>query len=227
MRKKERKDTPLHVAIYENDVVSFRQLLASGADIEARGEADYTALHQALTYGRADMALTLMDAGANLHALDMHGDTMLHHAFATKSPEIMERLLDAGIDVDFPNKYGRTPLSTTVAHGYFEMCKFLVQKGANPSFPSGALDKHMTPFQKAVQYGFEDTVAYFVRECGEDLAQRTSSGLTMLQLARKKEGMKTLLMALKTEVAVTRAVRLQTADDAMPTAKPSLSIGSL
>jgi ankyrin repeat protein len=76
-----------------------------------------------------------------------------------------------------------------------------------------------TAFSKCVALGLQDVVEYYVRERGEDLAQRVN-GRTLAQIARTPE-MRDFLKSLKSTVGVERVV-----GSSSPSASPARDIGS-
>ena len=74
--------TPLQLAV-ESDIAYFvARLLEAGADVNAWGSQNLTALHTAAQKGAVDCAPLLIDAGANVNALSSNGSTPLDTAFA-------------------------------------------------------------------------------------------------------------------------------------------------
>jgi ankyrin repeat protein len=67
-------DTPLHIVAIWGDVEAARVLIASGAEIDARGEDDFTPLHNAVEQGHTEVVELLLDAGANPRLLCRAGD---------------------------------------------------------------------------------------------------------------------------------------------------------
>jgi len=72
--------TPLQLAVGVAHFVA--RLLEAGADVNARGSHNLTALHTAAQNGAVDCAPLLIDAGANVNALSSNGSTPLDTAFA-------------------------------------------------------------------------------------------------------------------------------------------------
>jgi hypothetical protein len=91
------------------------------------------------------------------------------------------------------------PLGTAKAVGDQAMMVTLLRHGADDQF-LGSATKGYSPFIGTVITGYDKVAEYYVRERGEDLAQRFD-GRTLLQLA-KTPIMRTMLRALKTEMAV-------------------------
>ena len=66
-------DTPLHIAALWGELEMATVLLDAGADIDARGEDDYTPLHYAIEQEKPEVAELLIARGANLLARDRLG----------------------------------------------------------------------------------------------------------------------------------------------------------
>jgi len=59
--------TPLHIAIWRNNLPIVKRLLASGADPDARdGESGWSSLHRALHFNHLAVASVLLQSGASL-----------------------------------------------------------------------------------------------------------------------------------------------------------------
>ncbi len=107
-KRKEGGVTPLHYAAEKGHITVVELLLASGADIEARGSYG-TALELAIYFGHYDVAELLLEKGASLDIFSASG--------LGKTTE-MERLLRADktlIDATDPD--GRTALHWAAYHG--------------------------------------------------------------------------------------------------------------
>ncbi|MBK9584408.1 MAG: ankyrin repeat domain-containing protein [Alphaproteobacteria bacterium] len=73
-------DYPLHVAAVRGSVEDIKILVDHGANINAKGEYDYTALHHAAEQGHADAVKALMEKGADPNLTDVNGCTPLEIA---------------------------------------------------------------------------------------------------------------------------------------------------
>lgn len=68
--------TPLHIAIWRNQVPIVRRLLAAGADPDARdGESGWSSLHRALHFGHLAVASVLLQSGASITLEDCKSRT--------------------------------------------------------------------------------------------------------------------------------------------------------
>jgi ankyrin repeat protein len=81
-------DTPLHVAAIWGDAEMAQVFLASGAEIDARGEHNCTPLHYAVEQEKIEVARLLIQHGADLKAKDKSGWDISDYCAASKLPEI-------------------------------------------------------------------------------------------------------------------------------------------
>lgn len=109
-------------------VKSLDMLLEAGADIDARCDLGYTALHWAASYGSHHAAKLLLERGADLNAQNKQGQTPLHLA-ADKNVEMglatVELLLQAGADPSIPDSSGRLPIDVAQTNGFQEIARRL------------------------------------------------------------------------------------------------------
>jgi ankyrin repeat protein len=153
-------DFPLHVAARRGRVVIARELLANGAQVDARNAAGQTPLQVALiggktqvvgvllAYGAADdpQALLFLLArngvadrdslelvvkrGAKVDAKDGDGATALHIAVEQDNLPLAKRMVDMGADVNSVDAQGRTPLGIATARGNRDIAALLLGYGA-------------------------------------------------------------------------------------------------
>ena len=109
-REKPRRELEaLLQAAEKGDVEALRTAL-EGADVNAVGEDQDTALHLACLYGHLEAAQELLRAGAQVNALDEDSSTPLHSAAAGGYEQIAEALIAAGADLDTVDNDGETAL---------------------------------------------------------------------------------------------------------------------
>ena len=123
-------------AIKAGDVARASQLLANGADVNARDAYGATALMNAAHSGALEMVETLLAAGAEVDAKDELGWTALMKACFNADlnrgfPEIVERLIAAGADPNVKITYGIRPLMLAAGYGEAGVCQALLAGGAD------------------------------------------------------------------------------------------------
>lgn len=126
--------SPVADAAQARNAAAARELLRSGADVNAAQGDGMTALHWAALNGDADLAAMLLYAGANVSARTrLGGFTPLHLAAQMGQAEVVARLLAAGADVRAVTATGVTPLMHAAASGNVDAVRMLVENGAEPN----------------------------------------------------------------------------------------------
>ena len=123
-------------AVNAGDVARASQLLANGADVNARDAYGATALMNAAHSGNAEMVEALLAAGAEVDAKDELGWTALMKACFNADlnrgfPEIVQRLIAAGADPNVKITYGIRPLMLAAGYGEAGVCQALLAGGAD------------------------------------------------------------------------------------------------
>ncbi len=123
-------------AVNDGDVARASQLLANGADVNARDAYGATALMNAAHSGNLEMLETLLSAGAEVDARDELGWTALLKACFNADlnrgfPEIVARLIAAGADPNVKITYGIRPLMLAAGYGETGVCQALLAGGAD------------------------------------------------------------------------------------------------
>ncbi|MFI2533224.1 ankyrin repeat domain-containing protein, partial [Rhodococcus erythropolis] len=91
-------------AVDRNDPAAITAALASGANIEARGEGERTPLVEATKNDAVAAASTLILAGADVNAKDSMQDSAFLYSGAEGLNEILALTLAHGADVDSVNR---------------------------------------------------------------------------------------------------------------------------
>jgi ankyrin repeat protein len=89
--------TELHDAVAECEIERVRQLIAAGADVNARDEDGATPLHYAGAERHIDIIRLLLDAGADLSSVDEQGKTAEDWAYCTSRGDSTAIILLMGL----------------------------------------------------------------------------------------------------------------------------------
>lgn len=127
--------SPLHYALMTGETDKISELLAGGADVNAKAPNMGTPLLYACTVGNAEAARLLINAKADVNAAGDTGYTPLMMACQTGNKELAEILVAAGADVNAKHvmngqETGLTPLKIAQGGGHTEIAALLVAAGA-------------------------------------------------------------------------------------------------
>jgi ankyrin repeat protein len=138
-------DRQMLVAADNGDLHSVAQLLEKGADIEARGRYDSTALMMAAERGDLDMVKFLLDKGADASARDKSDETALVQATRSGNIEMLELLLQKTTDLRSKNNalFAAAESGAVVIH--------MEDAGPKPSNGSAATAASESPWLKTVR----------------------------------------------------------------------------
>jgi ankyrin repeat protein len=129
----------LLAAVHADDVARVRELLAGGAEVDARfpvlnGFDDWhTALLVAARDGHTEIVSVLLAAGADVNAVEpTFGAVPLHKAVYNGHADITQILVDTpGVDINFQGATnGYTPLHDALWHGFEDCARILLRAGA-------------------------------------------------------------------------------------------------
>lgn len=125
-------DSPVADAAMRGDLDEVRELLRSGADVNAPQSDGLTALHWAADNGDAALAGVLIYAGANLAPLTRNDAyTPMHMAARGGHAAVIELLLEAGADPGAAtSRTGVTPMHLAAKAGSGEAIRSLAVGGA-------------------------------------------------------------------------------------------------
>ncbi len=117
---------PLIEAAVAGDVARIRQLLASGADPNLRGEGGTTPLMAATKARQPEAFQALLDGDADVDLQDDRLDNPFLYAGAEGVLEILRLATDAGADPAITNRYGGVALIPASERGHVETVRFLL-----------------------------------------------------------------------------------------------------
>ncbi|MBQ7803877.1 ankyrin repeat domain-containing protein [Rhodococcus qingshengii] len=174
-------------AVDRNDPAAITAALASGANIEARGEGERTPLVEATKNNAVAAASTLILAGADVNAKDSMQDSAFLYSGAEGLNEILALTLAHGADVDSVNRYGGTALIPASEHAHVETVRMLIAAGVPVNHIN---DPGWTALLEAVVYGdgsarYIDVITHLL-DAGADPSIRDASGKTALDNAESR-----------------------------------------
>ncbi len=173
--------TSIHVFARAGDNDLLREMVAAGADIEARDKEGRTALRWAVDLGHAKSVEFLLGAGADKEARDAKGHTALQTAAAMGYFEVARVLLSAGADSNVEKNTGATPLHLAAMKGNSEIVEALLKNGADPDAHDPSADG-CTPLHGAVIKGHAKVVELLLA-AGANHAATSRSGWTPIKIA--------------------------------------------
>lgn len=162
-------DTPLDVAAQTGNVAMAEWLLAQGADVNAKADAGWTALHWAVYWQHPAIADLLLRHQASVNARNSIGISPLHWAAIRGNKGLAERLLAAHADVNGGDNERRTPLHYATYWEHIEVVEVLIAHHADVNAHANAdLHPHgigATPLDVAELNG-RFAIAKLLREHG-------------------------------------------------------------
>jgi hypothetical protein len=119
-------------AAERGDVERVEDLLAKGADVNAKSGDGWSALMHACYRRNVATVTALLQKGADVNAKRRDGVTALMLAALLGDVNVVQALLDAGADVNAQAvNTGYTALISAAEKGYTSVVKMLLDKGAN------------------------------------------------------------------------------------------------
>jgi ankyrin repeat protein len=169
--------TPLHCAVYKDDLETVKRLVGGGADVKAANRYGVTPLSLACTNGNAAIVELLLRSGADPNSSLPGGETALMTAARTGKVGAVKALLAAGADVHAKEpKRGQTALMWAAAEGHEEVVQELLSAGADFRI---RLSTGFTPLLFAVREGRAGVVRVLLRagaDVNETIETQQASG---------------------------------------------------
>lgn len=180
----------IYAAVRSHNLDHLRELVANGADIEAR-YFDFTPLMWAVLEGEPELVSELCRLGADVNAVEFPESTRrpgrfpLYFAVEHGMFEIVNRLLNCGADITLGAGKGDSVLDVAAMKGDRRMIDLLLSKGAGSIIDVVNPIHRVTPLQNCIFEGNLGCVKSLVA-AGADLSIPSPAGLTALGLARDR-----------------------------------------
>lgn len=114
----------------EENCKEIVQLLSTNVNIDEPNEYGQTALLNALSDNKTNLALALIDVGADITVKSEDNETTLFLAAEAGNLILLKHLIAKGIDINEPNSDGLTPLAIAIKEENLKAIELLIKKGA-------------------------------------------------------------------------------------------------
>ncbi|OBT94388.2 hypothetical protein VE01_07710 [Pseudogymnoascus verrucosus] len=213
--------TTLHHGVMNGHAKIVSLLLNSGANLEVQSAREHfapsstiynapvwsysenwTALHFAAAYGKADIAMILLQHGANIDAVDSHGQTSLHLASTKGTVETVRVLLDYYPKLEAIDNVGARASHKAAASGHLDIVRLLIDQDCRINAITSRFE---TLLHLAVKNQHTEVAAFLIAH-GLDIDAEDSSRRTPLHLSALNGDLPT------TELLLSSNAYLQTKD---------------
>lgn len=180
--------SPMHAAAHHGDVARLRELIAAGADVEARDAYGRTPLHVATFARQREAIRALLTARANPGALEQDRYDCVTIAAVADDEETLALLLSLGASAKLvTSRYDGTALIAAAHLGHAGVVRQLIAAGAPLDHVNNL---HWTAAIEAVVLGdggerHQQTLRALV-DAGANLELADRAGNTPLMLARAR-----------------------------------------
>ncbi len=171
--------TSLIYAAYRGKVRCVKQLLAEGADVNAKTRDGRTALMAACTKGKVECVKELIKGGADATSTMKDGHTPLTAASSRGYVECVTELVKAGDNINKKNQQGWTALLWAADNGHVDCVRELIKNGAEVKNKS---IYGWTALMHACYNGHSQVVQELIKS-GVDVTAQSLDGWTALMVA--------------------------------------------
>jgi uncharacterized protein len=195
----------------------IRELLATGAEVNAAQVDGMTALHWAVYNDDVETAGLLVRSRANVNATNRYGVPPLSIACTNGNATLVRLLLDAGANANASLPGGETVLMTAARVGNLEAVKALLARGANPNAQER---RDQTALMWAAAEGHATVVRALI-EAGSTTNATLASGFTPLFFAVREGHIDVVRVLLEAGANVNETMKPNKEDRPAPTLNAS------
>jgi serine/threonine-protein phosphatase 6 regulatory ankyrin repeat subunit B len=124
-------DASVIASVKKGDHETLKQLLTAGANAEAKGDNDSSALIVAVTEGKTDIVKQLLAAKVNVNFRNAQGVSAMIAAADKNNAQIAGMLFNGTVEVNAIDNSGNTALIYAAERANAELVKMLLSKGAD------------------------------------------------------------------------------------------------
>ena len=172
-------NTPILLAIKNNNLPVAEILLDRGADIEYTNRKGQSALSLAAQWDNKALSELLIKRGANIYAQDIYSQTPLSIAATKDHTSIVSLLVERGAAIEHLDQKLRTPLMLAALNGSSDTVRLLLTKPLDINYTD---DCHRTALSRASEKGHCQIIKLLL-EYGADINLPDETGRTPLSYA--------------------------------------------
>ena len=171
-------DISIHEAAIDGNIEAVKQHLATGTDVNAKADDEWTPLHEAAWHGHKEVVELLIAKGADVNVKDGDGETPLGKAIRNEQTKIADLLRKRG------SKTGEEVLAEESILGAVNIGDIkLVEQHLAAGADVNAKDSvRWTPLHHAAFEGYKEVAELLIAK-GADVNATADTGATPLGLA--------------------------------------------
>ncbi|WP_339046405.1 ankyrin repeat domain-containing protein [Candidatus Mesenet endosymbiont of Agriotes lineatus] len=201
------EDTPLHLAVFNNDINTAELLINLEADVNLGSSAGLTALHLAVEKNNPNIVKILIKSGADIDQKDKLGRTPLYLTVVDNNICMATRLISYRANVDIKDNDGYTALYIAIVKNNVDIIKLLINMRADVNVKNY---EKITPLHIAVMDNRLNITILLVK-AGSDINAKDHSDNTPLSYAEIKKNRKIIefLKLDNTEVSIPSLITIK------------------
>jgi ankyrin repeat protein len=168
----------LHEDAVKGDIGWVKNLISTGANVNALDSNLTTPLHRAVIAGHKDVVEILLSHGASIDALDNMACVPLHRAAEYGHKDIAMLLIEREADITRVDILSASALHYASRQGHREVAELLIARSANINTKDAYGD---APLHSAVRAGHKDIVELLITN-GAGVNAKNKEGFTPLHL---------------------------------------------